>query len=550
MSYDPTLSYKTRHKHLQRMRSDVFDLVIIGGGINGAGVARDAALRGMSVALIETRDFAEGTSSRSSKLIHGGIRYLENMEFGLVFEALRERQALFDMAPHLVHPLRFLIPLYRGGRVGMWKMSLGMWLYDALSLFEAPEPHDQLTKQQCLELAPQLRKQDLLGGFTYFDAYMDDDRLVLETLRSAHSAGAIMANYVSAEEAEMNAQGQVMAVLARDQLTHEPLRICARHVVSTVGPWTDRLGIKFFKQWKRRLRPSKGVHLVFSQDDFHLKDAVVMAAESRIVFAIPRGDRVILGTTDTDFPDDPARVRVEKSDVDYLISVASHYFPGAKLDASHVISSYAGVRPLVDDGAADESQTSREHWIFSDPSRVTFVAGGKYTTYRSMAAEAVDQVLAYNPELQAVITASAPSMEPLNPLVTKDRYQEAQVESEEWGRLWGLDQQVTKGLAIRHGLEGRRILQQFAHQVGSSRDPMEKLWRLELHHAIHSTMCMTLKDFFFRRSPLYLFDALHGATYVSALSEDIANLLGLSLAEKEVQVHELKKALESGWRSE
>ena len=215
------------------MSNQTFDLLIIGGGINGAGVARDAALRGLSVALVEASDFASGTSSRSSKLIHGGIRYLENFEFKLVFEALSERKRLFAIAPHLVHPLRFMIPLYRGGRVGMFKMGLGMWLYDALSLFRAPQMHERLSAKESLQRMPSLQSKDLLGAYVYSDAYMDDDRLVYETLRSAADSGAIAANYVKALGTQLGSDQKISGVLCRDEKTQRDFVIKAQQTQST-----------------------------------------------------------------------------------------------------------------------------------------------------------------------------------------------------------------------------------------------------------------------------------------------------------------------------
>ena len=295
-----SFSFEDRKRNLQSLAKTKYDIFIIGGGITGAGVARDAALRGMKVGLIEASDFASGTSSRSSKLIHGGIRYLENMEFKLVFEALSERQKLFQIAPHLVHPLRFMIPLYEQGRVGMFKMGLGMWAYDALSLFQAPEMHERLNPAQTVARMPSLQGQKLLGSYVYSDAYMDDDRLVFETLRSANEAGAECVNYVKAVGAEMSADGKLKKVICEDQLTKTKFTVEARHFVSTVGPWTDELGTSLFKTWKSILRPTKGIHLTFEKKRFPLSSALVMGAEKRIVFGIPRHEMVIVGTTDTD----------------------------------------------------------------------------------------------------------------------------------------------------------------------------------------------------------------------------------------------------------
>jgi glycerol-3-phosphate dehydrogenase len=240
-------SFKTRAENIQKMLTDTFDFVIVGGGINGAGIARDAISRGMRVALVEAEDFSSGTSSRSSKLIHGGIRYLENYEFKLVFEALNERTKLFEMAPHLVHPLRFMIPLYESSRVGMGLMGLGMWLYDALSLFQTPELHERLSANSSLKRMPILRQEGLKGSFIYSDAYMDDDRLVHETLRAANEEGLIAANYCKAGSLEYSSEGSFQALIVFDQIGKKNFKIKARHLICAAGPWTDELGQAFLK---------------------------------------------------------------------------------------------------------------------------------------------------------------------------------------------------------------------------------------------------------------------------------------------------------------
>ncbi|MEK7357732.1 MAG: FAD-dependent oxidoreductase, partial [Bdellovibrionota bacterium] len=262
--HSESFSVADRPGKVARLANEEFDLLIIGGGITGAGAARDAASRGMKVALIEAKDYAIGTSSRSSKLIHGGIRYLENMEFGLVFEALSERRLLFELAPHLVHPLRFVLPLYKGGRVGMFKMGLGMWLYDALSMFEAPELHERLTAKESTERLPLLQTKDLMGSYVYSDAYMDDDRLCIETHRAAAKLGTVAANYVTANDAEIK-NGKIASVGATDTTTGKSFRIRSKHVISTTGPWTDLVASQLLGNWKKILRPSKGVHLTFDR---------------------------------------------------------------------------------------------------------------------------------------------------------------------------------------------------------------------------------------------------------------------------------------------
>jgi glycerol-3-phosphate dehydrogenase len=528
-------SRDTRMQNIALMEEESFDLAIIGGGITGAGVARDAVSRGMRVALIEMQDFAQGTSSRSSKLIHGGIRYLENLEFQLVFEALSERRLLFEIAPHLVHPLRFVLPLYKGTRVGMFKMGLGMWLYDALSMFEAPEMHERLSAKEALERLPQLQSENLLGAYVYSDGYMDDDRLVIETLRSASEMGARCANYVKATGALLGgANGQqIQGLQCEDQITKQRFNIRARHTISTVGPWTDIVADSLVHNWKKILRPTKGVHLTLSRERFPLTQAVVMAENNRIVFGIPRHEMVIIGTTDTDFSGDPATVQTTSDDVKYLLGVAEQYFPGANLTAKDIIATYEGVRPLVDDGAETEGKTSREHVIIRDPRNVTFVAGGKYTTYRHMAEQTVEAALE-NFSLEERIRFQRPQTKvALNELATPDTIAQAHREADAWAKEFGLQHKTTERLIERHGAEAYQILQassNFREENGAltRSNENEKLWCLEAEHAIRNTMCFDLLDFYIRRSPLFLAEPDHGLGLLKTLGETFAQILGWS----------------------
>ena len=536
------LSVAERTHSLEEMRNEDFDLAIIGGGITGAGVARDAASRGLKVALIEGGDFAVGTSSRSSKLIHGGIRYLENLEFHLVFESLSERQRLFELAPHLVHPLKFLLPVYKSGRVPAWKMGLGMLVYDALSLFEAPELSQFLDVSEIRQEFPALQTNDLSGAFTYYDAYMDDDRLVMETLRSARTHGAVIANYVRATGVEFEGD-YVGAIECEDQITKEKFPLRARHFVSSVGPWTDKLGHEIFDGWKIKLRPSKGVHLTFNRSRFQLEDAVVMAAESRIVFAIPRHEMVIVGTTDTDYPGDPAQVQATKEDVEYLLNVIARYFPGANITHEDIIGCYAGVRPLIDDGSQTESKTSREHLIWTDPRGVTFVAGGKYTTYRHMAEQTVIEVLRqFSTEERAKYNQSN-TLEALNPLVTENLLERARVEHKIWAKEWNLPLEITSALAERHGLEAQNIIRQALSVRAKCKSAEEWMWCAEALHAIEHTMCLSLTDFYLRRTHLILAREDHGLNFSTAIAQVMGERLGWDAHRRTSEINALQNQL-------
>ena len=538
-------SFIERLKNIQQMQTDLFDLVIIGGGITGAGAARDAAARGMKVALIETHDFASGTSSRSSKLIHGGIRYLENMEFKLVFEALNERNRLFQMAPHLVHHLRFMIPLYQNSRVGMTKMGLGMWLYDALALFQAPELHERLNASQSMHRMPCLRGDQLKGSYIYSDGYMDDDRLVFETLRSAAQHGAICANEVSATGAIFDAAGRITHVSAKDRLTGKDFRIQARHVISSVGPWTDELGEDLFKDWKKILRPTKGVHITLAKDRLPLTSAVVMAAEKsdRIVFAIPRHEMIIIGTTDTDHKNTPEGVIADRADIEYLLSVTEQYFPGAQIRESDIISSYAGVRPLVQDGSSSEGKTSREHVIFNDPRGVTFVAGGKYTTYRLMAQQVVDSALKTFSVEDRIRFKPTDTTLPLNEWTSPEAYHQAFLAVAELVGSTGRSNAEVRHFVERYGREAEEILPRYNGQWN--------MWQVEAAQAIDTTMCLNLTDFFARRVHLFLMDPRHGLQMMDDVAEVFQHLLRWTDVQTQAQKADFKAyiARELGWKT-
>ncbi len=544
------LSIIERQENINKMSTTEYDLLIIGGGIVGAGVAREAALRGMSVALVEMQDFSQGTSSRSSKLIHGGIRYLENLQFGLVFEALSERRILFEIAPHLVHPLRFLIPLFKSSRVSRLKMGLGMWLYDALALFEAPQMHESLSSLETQGHVPFIRDHDLVGSFVYSDAYMDDDRLTIETIRSAVDVGACVANFVKAESLAV-AQNPRAGVLCRDTRTGQTFQVKAKHVCSTVGPWTDFLGAAFFPDWQRRLRPTKGIHLTFSRSRLPLELAVVMAADSekRIVFAIPREEMILIGTTDTEFTMSPEEVGTTKADVDYLLEITNRYFPEARLTVNDILASYSGVRPLVHDGAESESATSREHLIFSRPEGITFVVGGKYTTYRAMAQQAVDQVVSTFPYEQRLNWRKANTLAPLNPRATTDFFGHWESEAQQWARRFGVAESLCRRWAVRHGGEGEELVR-WSRDWPDEMSLEDRYWATEAAFAVHMTLCLRLEDFYWRRSPLFLSSPNHGRAFLNVISESMGLSLGWSADQTKSEIENLQHniAKELSWK--
>lgn len=539
-----SFSAHQRKKNLERLSHEQFDIAIVGGGITGAGVARDAASRGMKVALVESRDFAFGTSSRSSKLIHGGIRYLENLEFGLVFEALSERKTLFEIAPHLVHPLKFVLPIYETSKVGMFKMGLGMFLYDVLSMFDAPEVHERLDREGTTTRLPLLQQKGLAGAYAYYDAYMDDDRLTLETHRSAADLGAVATNYTNVINVEYR-EGKVVALQCKDQTTGKEFSVRAKHFIGSVGPWTDIFGTEILHDWQKALRPTKGVHLTFDRKRLPLKEAIVMVddAKNRIVFGIPRHEMIIIGTTDTDYPGDPAKVHTVDADVEYILNVIEEYFPGANITRDDIIASYSGVRPLVYDGSASEGKTSREHKIWADPRNFTFVAGGKYTTYRHMA----EQIVNFSLEqlsLDDRVRFSKPNTKTaLNSKASLENMAKARAQEQELSAKYGVSLDDVSFLVERHGIEAVDILE--IAKVRGHRS----IWQMEAFHAINQTMCLNLDDFYIRRAPLFLARKDHGMPFVDEICEVFSHELGWTVDEIQKQKQKIEAHLkfEMGW---
>ena len=362
------------------------DLLVIGGGIVGAGVARDGALRGLSTVLVDRNDFAAGTSSNSSRLLHGGIRYLAQGRLGLVYEASREKLCLQRIAPHLVEPLAFVFPAGRSAGYAKWKLSLGVKLYDLLCHGRNFGASQILSVEALARRVPGLQTEGLGGAARYFDALTQDARLVIDTLRSAEAAGATLCNYTRFDSAEL--EGGEWQCQVTDMETSEPRILRTRAIVNAGGAWADQLSRSVV-----RLRPTKGVHLVVRRERLPVSDAVVMPEGRRILFAIPWGRRTILGTTDTDVADVNERLRCEPEDSEYILRVVNRWFPDANLDASDIVGTWSGLRPLVQDRRGNPSDISRAHHITMPMRGWWDVAGGKLTTYRLMAEQATDRVV-------------------------------------------------------------------------------------------------------------------------------------------------------------
>jgi glycerol-3-phosphate dehydrogenase len=401
------LSPDRRREDLARLRSETFDVVVVGGGVTGAGIALDAATRGLTVALVEQRDLAAGTSSRSSKLIHGGLRYLEQLDLRLVREALRERSLLLDeLAPHLVRPVSFLYPLKHAGWERLY-VAAGVTLYDTLGGSSRALPrHQHLTRRGAIDLVPSLRRDALVGAVRYWDAQVDDARHTMELGRTAASYGAAV--LTSTRVTGLLREGErVVGVQVRDQEGGEDIDVRARQVINATGVWADSIQ-EMAGRGRVRVRASKGIHLVVPKDRIHGDSGLILRTERSVLFVIPWGRHWLVGTTDTDWDLDLAHPAASASDIQYLLDHVNRVLR-TPLTHADVEGVYAGLRPLLYGESEATSKLSREHAVAQTVAGLITIAGGKYTTYRVMAEDAVDAAARSLPQrVPRSVTARTP----------------------------------------------------------------------------------------------------------------------------------------------
>lgn len=558
---------RMRQKQWESLGEEV-DLLVIGGGITGAGIARDAARRGLSVALVEMRDLAWGTSSRSSKLIHGGLRYLEHYEFSLVFEAVSERRILMDLAPHLVNPLGFLFPVYERSRQPLWMINAGMWLYDGLSLFRSPKRHRRLKPKEVADIEPAVNTDGLKGAPLYYDCSTDDARLTLETALDAVDAGAAVVPWCKVDSfLKDDETGRVHGVVVRDMLTEQLKEVRARTVVNATGPWTDRtIALSKPLAGGDLLRPTKGVHIVVDYAKLPIHNAVVCfhPTDRRVLFAIPWGDRTYIGTTDTDYEGDPGEVAATGEDVDYLIDASNAYFPGHQLNRDDVIATWAGLRPLMAPPSAagnlEESAVSREHQIVVGQDGLITIAGGKLTTYRRMAAEVVDtaaRMLQLSPGFDKKI-ADAPDTHrsPLPGAVgwPDDDDHEAVAAKIVEASAPHVTREVARHLGDTYGMRGMDVARLCVDTPDLSQRLIEGRPEIlaQVDWAVNEELATRLGDVMIRRTQLFYRDVDQGLGAAPRVAARMAELLGWDDARREEEIVLYREEVERSrqWQTE
>jgi len=512
---------------VERLAAEPADLVIIGGGITGAGIARDAAMRGLKTVLVEQHDLGYGTSSRSSRLIHGGLRYLEEGDLKLVFEALRERRVLLDIAPHLVRPLPFVFPVHTGDRVPLWKLWAGIWLYDLLAAFRNVRWHRLLGKRGLLRAEPLVRERGLKGGVRYYDAQCDDARLVIATARAALQHGARIATYTAVDDL-VRADGQVRGVRVTDRLTGASASIHGHVVVNATGPWCDRLRRLEDPAATPLLRTTKGAHVMVRRERLGHEAAITLTSpiDGRVMFVLPWGDFSYIGTTDTDTDESPDEVRATEDDIVYLLRSANAAFPNARLSEADVLATWAGLRPLIAPGAhVGASQVPREHLIRRGPGGMLTIAGGKLTTYRVMAAELVDQVVDQLHRLDGRRRAPRPATD-REPLPGGEAHDLEPLRQP--GKELGLFDETVDHLRWHFGSECAAVfnLVRERRELARPLAPGHPAIEAEVIHVTRRELAMRVEDVLVRRLHLYYEAPEHGRAAARRTAELMGEVLG------------------------
>ena len=544
-----TLNREVIKKNLQ---NEEYDVVIIGGGITGAGIALDASQRGMKVALVEMQDFAQGTSSRSTKLVHGGLRYLKQAQIKVVAETGKERAIVYENGPHVTTPEWMLLPMHKGGTFGKFTTNLGLTAYDRLAGVKKYERKKMLSKKQTLNKEPLVKKDGLKGGGYYVEYRTDDARLTIEVMKRAEENGAEILNHTKSTDFIYDSKSKVRGIEVQDLLTGEMYEINAKKVINAAGRWVDEVRKKDYTRNNKQLRLTKGVHVVIDQSKFPLRQAVYFDTEKdgRMIFAIPREGKAYVGTTDTFYDNDKTKPLTTQEDRDYLIDAINYMFPDVNVKDEDIESTWAGVRPLILEDGKDPSEISRKDEIWEGKSGLLTIAGGKLTGYRHMALEIVD-LLAKRLKQEYKLTF-AECKTKHTPISGGDVGGSANFESfverkVEEGKAIGLQADVAKRLASKYGSNVDKLYN--IAQIAQDKDlklPLELY--VELVYSVQNEMVFKPTDFLIRRSGKLYFNINEVKQYKYAVVEELAKLLNYTQSQQNEFTKEINIAIEEATR--
>lgn len=525
----------------QQITAGELDVLVIGGGITGAGIALDARSRGLKVGLVEKQDFGSGTSSRSTKLIHGGLRYLKQFEFALVREVGRERTILYQNAPHIVHPEKMLLPIVEGGTFGRFGVSFGLWLYDRLAGVKSSERRTMLKKDKTLATEPLLKADGLKGAGFYTEYRTDDARLTIEVLKTAAKRGALCLNYVEAVQF-IYEQEKIVGAQVLDLETGGSFDIRAKVVINAAGPWSDKLRQKDGSLSGKRLHHTKGVHLVVHRDRFPLQHPIYFdMPDGRMIFAIPRDQATYIGTTDTHYQGPLEEPGVTEGDVKYILDGTNLMFPSIQLTRRDVVSSWSGIRPLIHEDGKSPSELSRKDEIFFSPTGLITIAGGKLTGFRKMAERAVDAAM------KRLVENGAEKV--FRPCVT-DRiiltggHLKGRTLAQYRSMLehdYALPKEIIHRISGLLGDESPRVLYRVRDAVRQGKDVMEATFWALATFCIEFELCLHLTDFFVRRTGMLYFEPAAISAQVETVAGAFAQSLGWNDAQKNQEIDALNR---------
>lgn len=543
------LNTLTRRNQLKNMEEVDYDLVVIGGGITGAGIALDAAKRGMKVALVEMQDFAEGTSSRSTKLVHGGLRYLKQFQVGVVRETGRERAIVYENGPHVTTPEWMLLPFHKGGTFGKTMTSVGLRMYDTLAQVKKNERRKMLSVNDVKKKEPLVKQNGLKGGGYYVEYKTDDARMTIEVMKKASEFGADAINYVKAENFTYE-KGKVRGIEARDMLEDKKYYIKGRRVVNATGPWVDdtRGNDPASRKIDKTLVLTKGVHVVFDQQDFPLQQAIYFDTkdDGRMMFAIPRSGKTYVGTTDTFFVDDKAEPVPSNDDKQYLLKNINYMFPGLDLEEHHIESSWAGIRPLVQEKGKGPSELSRKDEIWVADSNLITIAGGKLTGYRHMAEEIVDLVAKH---LEKEFKLKFKECETKHQVISggdvggSKGFENFVTKMADLAESYGLNANEGGDIALKYGSNAEDLFK-LVLAVGSKNDyGLSPLQQAQVLYSIQYEMVAKPVDYFIRRTGDLYFNVKEVYGTKDGVIQYMQDLLGWDEDTKRVNALQLERAL-------
>ncbi|MDF9759170.1 glycerol-3-phosphate dehydrogenase [Peribacillus simplex] len=536
-----------RKETIELLKKEKYDVVVIGGGITGAGIALDATTRGMKVALVEMQDFAAGTSSRSTKLVHGGLRYLKQFEIKMVAEVGKEREIVYENGPHVTTPERMLLPMHKGGTFGKFSTSIGLRVYDFLAGVKKSERRKMLSVSETLKMEPLVKKEGLKGGGHYVEYRTDDARLTIEVMKAAVDKGATPINYTKVDKL-LYENGKVNGVQVADLLSGDVYEIYADKVINAAGPWVDSIREKDQSKKGKTLKLSKGVHVVIDQSKFPLKQALYFdTPDGRMIFAIPRAGKAYVGTTDTFYDGDPTVPTVTSEDRAYLLKAIDYMFPEVKISDGDIESSWAGVRPLILEEGKDPSEISRKDEIWESDSGLITIAGGKLTGYRKMAKTTVDLVAGkLSQQSNNTYRASSTKGMPISggDVGGSSNFSYYIKQHIQMGVDSGLAVKDSEDILAMYG-SNAPVLFNIAKSEGNggiSTGIPQKLF-VQLKYALDHEMAATPVDFFFRRTGTLLFDINLVQTHKNAVIDYMAGYFGWSESTKMERTNQLEQEI-------